>query len=151
MRFICLWFMFVNTLSPIIFSIGPLDIRYYGLAYLLGFLFGYVYLRYSINKKRLNLTFEQLDNFFLYLMLGGILGGRLGEFLFYSPLTFFTDPLQIIYIWQGGMSIHGGLLGGALAIWLFVRKQGKVSFLELADFLVVPLAFALFLGRIANF
>jgi len=86
----------------------------------------------------------------VYFILGTIIGGRLGHFLFYDISIFWTNPLQILMIWNGGMAFHGGILGGIIGAFLFLKKS-KVKFYEMADKLMMPLAFALFLGRIANF
>lgn len=143
--------MFNQTLSPIFFRIAGLEIRYYGIAYVIGF----IILFFVINKfletrvkeeKRLQKTAE----LFLYLFFGLILGSRIITFLFYYPTDFLKNPLTFFYIWQGGMSFHGGLLGSVIAGYLFCKKN-KINSLELFDRLVILGAFVLFFGRLANF
>ncbi len=142
--------MFINNINPIIFSIGSISIRYYGLVYALGFLLTYIYLRKLIKNKKINLNFEELDSLIIYLILGVVIGGRLGEFIFFRPTEIITKPLEIFMIWHGGMSFHGGLLGVLVALKLFVKKYNK-KFFEIIDILVIPLSLVLVFGRIANF
>ena len=134
--------MILYTPTPVLFSIGPLAIRYYSLAYILGFIFCW----FALRKK----YGEQGEEILVYVMLATIIGGRLGEFLFYSPSTFITDPLEILQIWHGGMSFHGAILALVLVLAWYARRR-RLSFLALADTLVVPATGALVLGRIANF
>jgi phosphatidylglycerol:prolipoprotein diacylglycerol transferase len=131
------------TPSPVLFSIGPVAVRFYGLAYAIGFLLSYWALRRSSLR-------EHADDLTLWIMVGVIVGGRVGEFIFYSPTTFFTDPLEVLRIWHGGMSFHGGLLGTLIALGWYTHKH-KLSLLHLADILVFPASIAIILGRIANF
>jgi len=143
--------LFIHNINPVLVSLGPLDIRYYGVVYAIGFLVAYFLLRWAAkNNKIPNLNLERADIFTIYLVIGAIVGARLLLFVFYSPSTFITDPLEIFKIWNGGMSFHGGLIGAVVAGLLFSKKY-KVSFYKLGDFLVIPLAFFLFIGRIANF
>ncbi|KYK25623.1 hypothetical protein AYK26_05790 [Euryarchaeota archaeon SM23-78] len=143
--------MFIHNINPVLVSIGPFEIRYYGLVYAVGFLVSYFLLRWIAKKKKIkNLTPDRADILILYLILGAIIGARVLLFVFYQPLTFITDPLEVLRIWTGGMSFHGGLIGAVIAGLLFCKKY-KVNFYKLGDFLVMPLAFFLFIGRIANF
>lgn len=142
--------MFIHNINPVAFSIGPISIYYYGLVYALGFIFTYIYLNYLIKKKRFNITSDQLDSLLIYLILGVIIGGRVGEFIFFQPQVLFSNPLQILYIWQGGMSFHGGVIGVVIALLLFCKKH-KVHFYDITDKLVIPLSAVLIIGRIANF
>ncbi|HLD12785.1 MAG TPA: prolipoprotein diacylglyceryl transferase [Candidatus Nanoarchaeia archaeon] len=139
--------MFTLNIEPVLFHLGSLEIRYYGLLYAFAFLVGYWYMRRRAKYLRWKLD---VDVLFTYLIIGNLVGARLFEVLFYSPSYYFANPLKILFLWQGGLSFHGGLVGGALALWWFCKKY-KHSWLELADVLVLPLAFGLFLGRIANF
>lgn len=138
------------TISPIIFSVGPVAIRYYGLVYALGFIFTYFYLRWQIKNKRLKLNYDQLDTFLIYMILAVVVGGRVGEFLFYQWDVLINNPLQILKVWQGGMSFHGGVLGVIVAMFIFCKKY-KVNFYDITDHLVIPASIMLFFGRIANF
>lgn len=137
-------------MNPILVHLGPVAIRYYGLVYALAFIFTYVYLRYQIKQKRLRITFDQLDTLIIAIIIGVVVGGRVGEFLFWEPRVLFSTPLQIFKIWQGGMSFHGGIIGVGIAVWWFCKKY-NVKFYELTDHFVIPASLALFFGRIANF
>lgn len=140
--------MYIHNLNPTIVTIGPFEIRYYGLVYVLGFLTVYYLLRK--NKEKLKLTEDAVDNLLMYLFIGGILGARLFHFLFSEPKIFFQNPLEFFMIWHGGMSFFGGLIGGSLGIFLFSRKH-KIDFYTLADFIAPIFAIFIALGRIANF
>ncbi|MDD5213428.1 MAG: prolipoprotein diacylglyceryl transferase [Candidatus Gracilibacteria bacterium] len=118
---------------------------YYGLMYALGFLIGY----YIIDRRKI-LSRNELDDLFLYIFLGVILGGRIGYILFYDLVYYAHNILDIFKIWQGGMSFHGGAIGVILAMFLFSKKY-KFSFLKLADNIVSVLPIGLFLGRIGNY
>jgi len=143
--------VFYHNINPVLVSIGPFDIRYYGLVYAVGFLIAYLLLRWVAKKGWIdNLNPDRADILTIYLVLGAIIGARLLLFVFYQPATFFTDPLEVLMIWHGGMSFHGGLVGAVVAGLLFCRKY-KIRFYQLGDFLVLPLAFFLFIGRLANF
>lgn len=143
------------VLDPVAFHVGPLSIKWYGLAYMFSLLFGWFYCRYLAEKQSLwggqsPLKAEHFDDLLIWVTLGVVLGGRLGYVLFYKPFYFIHNPQEIIATWHGGMSFHGGMLGSLLAIWLYARRQ-KLPVLSLADVAaaVAPLGF--FFGRIANF
>ena len=137
--------------DPVAFSIGPCRIRWYGLAYVFGMLFSWLYGRRCIQKGYFpTLNVRHWDGMMNGLMLGIVLGGRIGYFLLYSPETFWQDPLEILQIWHPGMAFHGGLVGGALAILLYAHQQ-RLSSLVLFDVVAVSAPIGLFLGRIANF
>ncbi|MBW2990969.1 prolipoprotein diacylglyceryl transferase [Candidatus Woesearchaeota archaeon] len=143
--------MFIHNINPVLVSVGPFDIRYYGLVYAVGFLVSYFLLRWIAKKGKIkNLTPDRADIFIIYLILGAIIGARVLLFVFYHPATLITDPLEVLRIWQGGMSFHGGLIGAVIGGLLFCKKH-KIKFYQVGDFLVLPLAFFLFIGRIANF
>ncbi len=139
------------NIDPIALEIGPLIIRWYSLAYLFGFLGGWWY------AKKLNArdpfhapTQEQIDDFIVWVIFGVILGGRLGYVLFYNLPYFINHPLEIVQVWQGGMSFHGGMLGVIFATLIFAIRQ-KVPILRLGDIAACCAPIGLFLGRIANF
>jgi phosphatidylglycerol---prolipoprotein diacylglyceryl transferase len=141
--------------DPVLVSIGPVAIRWYALAYIVGILLGWLYARAPIRSQPLwggpaPLTVAQFDDFVLWVTLGIILGGRLGYVLFYSPGYFATHPLEIFQLWKGGMSFHGGFLGCVLAVVLFARRRG-LSILSLGDITCAAGTIGIFLGRIANF
>ena len=138
------------SIDPILISLGFLDIRWYSLSYIFTFIFGSILIK-KLNKKSLNnLSDIQIDKFFVWAVLGVIIGGRLGYVLFYQLQLFFQDPLYIFQIWKGGMSFHGGLIGMILAIYLFA-KQNNLSFFYLSDLVSIVAPIGLFLGRISNF
>lgn len=144
------------SIDPIAFSIGPLHVRWYGLMYLFGFLAAWMLGRYRAKRSQLPdgpkpvWRTEEVDDLITYCVVGLIVGARLGYTLFYDFNFFISNPLQILKIWQGGMSFHGGLLGLVGSALYFMRKHGK-SFGQVADF-VAPLAPpGLFFGRMGNF
>ena len=136
--------------NPILFSIGPLSIRYYGLVYALGFLAIYWYLSQLSKQKRIKLSIDQIETFLIYSILGTVIGGRVGEFIFYQTSTLLSNPLQIFKIWQGGMSFHGAIIGIIITTTLFCRKN-NIKFYTLIDHLVLPGSLILVFGRITNF
>ena len=136
--------------DPVAFWIWKLPIRWYALAYLAGFILGW---RYALRLARTGLakpTDEDMDEFLTWAVLGTILGGRIGYVLFYQPGYIVNDPLQILKIWQGGMSFHGGLLGVIAAAALFARRR-EIAFFAVADIVSTVAPIGLFFGRIANF
>jgi len=139
--------------DPVAISLGPVQIHWYGLMYVLAFALFLVLGRVRIAQPHmaaLGWKKEDLDDMLFYGMLGVVVGGRLGEVLFYQPLHFLANPLEIFAIWRGGMSFHGGFLGVLLAMWLWARKS-KRNVLDVYDFIapLVPLGYAA--GRIGNF
>jgi phosphatidylglycerol:prolipoprotein diacylglycerol transferase len=143
------------TFDPVLISIGPIAIRWYALAYIVGIILGWLYARAVIRSEQpwggpAPLTVADYDDFVLWVTLGIILGGRTGYVLFYNPSYFVTHPLEVFQLWKGGMSFHGGFLGCVLAVGLFARFRG-ISFLSLADLTCAAGTIGLFLGRIANF
>ena len=137
--------------DPIAFQIGPVAVRWYGLMYLVGFVLFAFLGKYRARQNLLTGWHPRdIDDMLLYGVFGVILGGRLGYVLFYKPLYYFAHPLEILSVWQGGMSFHGGLLGVLVALWLFARSRHK-RWLDVTDFVapLVPLGFAA--GRIGNF
>ncbi|MFH1209664.1 MAG: prolipoprotein diacylglyceryl transferase [archaeon] len=140
--------MFIHNINPVLFSIFGLEIRYYGIIYVLGFLFLLWYL--MINREKIGLSKDNIYDFVFYFILGSIIGARLFEVLFYEPYYYFTNLKEIIAFWHGGMSFHGGFLGGIIVTLVYSKKK-KISFYKIADIIILPLAFFLFLGRIMNF
>ena len=139
--------------DPIALSLGPLNVHWYGLMYVLAFALFLTLGRVRIKQPHIaahGWRKEDLDDMLFYGMLGVVIGGRLGEVLFYRPAYFFAHPLEIFAIWQGGMSFHGGFLGVMLAMALWARRAGR-NLLDVYDFIVplVPLGYAC--GRIGNF
>lgn len=142
--------MFYHNLNPVLLNLGPLQIRYYGIIFALGFLITYFLVKSLSKKKKLPLKNSDVDSLMIYLIIGVVLGARLFEIIFYNPQYFFSNPLRMLAVWQGGLSFHGGLLGAFLATYIFCKKR-KIKFLQLADILVIPASLALALGRIGNF
>jgi phosphatidylglycerol---prolipoprotein diacylglyceryl transferase len=141
--------------DPVLVQIGPLAIRWYALAYIVGILGGWVYARAIIRAEQLwggraPLAVVDFDDFILWVTLGIILGGRLGYVLFYNPAYFAAHPLEILQLWKGGMSFHGGFVGCVIAVMAFARWRG-ISILSLGDIVCAVAPIGLFLGRIANF
>ena len=141
--------------DPVLISFGPIAIRWYALAYIVGILLGWLYARTTIGNEKLwggpaPLTVTDFDDFVLWVTLGIILGGRLGYVLFYNPSYFVAHPLESLQLWKGGMSFHGGFLGCVLAVVLFARHRG-ISILSLGDLTCAAGTIGIFLGRIANF
>ena len=129
---------------------GPLDVRWYGLGYLFAFSIGYLVLRRLAREGFLRLDPEAVGDLIFALMIGTILGGRIGYILFYDFADFAARPANIIRIWEGGLSFHGGLVGVLLAAAWFARKRG-LSFLNLGDGLALGVPFGIFAVRVANF
>lgn len=142
--------------DPVAFSLGPLTVKWYGLAYLAGLLIGWWYVRRLLGETRLwrNDTppfgIDRVDDLLLYMTLGVVLGGRLGYVFLYEPSTYLANPADILAIWKGGMSFHGALIGCALAGWAFASRNG-VSALSTLDLGAAAVPIGLFFGRISNF
>jgi phosphatidylglycerol---prolipoprotein diacylglyceryl transferase len=137
--------------DPIAFSLGPISVRWYGLMYLIGFML-FIWLG-RLRARRFPLrgfTAASLDDLLFYGVLGVILGGRLGQVLFYEPGYYLAHPLEILAVWKGGMSFHGGFLGVLTAMALYARKTGK-TFFEVTDFIAPLVPLGLAAGRIGNF
>lgn len=143
------------NIDPIIFNIGPLAIRWYGLSYFVGILCGLKYAQYISNRFKLSISSSEFDDYLIWLACGIILGGRIGYTLFYATQDFFHDPMYLFGFHGGeisfrGMSFHGGLIGVVVASYLFCWRHKK-SFLKLCDIQACVAPIGLFFGRIANF
>ncbi len=141
--------------DPVLISVGPFVVRWYALAYIVGILLGWVYARHIIRSEKLwggpaPMAVTDFDDFVLWVTLGVILGGRTGYVLFYNPVYFAAHPLEIVQLWKGGMSFHGGFVGVVLAVVLFARRR-RIPFLSLGDVTAAVYPIGHFLGRIANF
>ena len=138
-------------IDPVAIAVGPLAIRWYGLMYLVGFGIAFLLARSRIKKGSSgNISFAVFDDLFFFCVLGVVLGGRLGYVLFYKPGYYFAHPLEILYVWQGGMSFHGGFLGVLCAMVYIARKHG-LRWLAITDFIAPLVPPALAAGRIGNF
>jgi phosphatidylglycerol:prolipoprotein diacylglycerol transferase len=144
--------MFVHPqFDPVAINIGPLAVRWYGIMYLLGFIAGLMLGKYRARTRPdLGWTSEQVDDVLFYVVLGVVVGGRLGYVLFYKAGYYFSHPLEILYVWQGGMSFHGGFIGVMVAMILFARATGK-PWLGLMDFVAPLVTPGLAAGRLGNF
>ena len=109
--------------SPEIIGIGPLSIRYYGLLFALGFVFGYQMFKHFLKTE--NLSIEEADKFSIYVFIGAVLGARLGHVFFYEPAYYLQNPGEILQIWQGGLASHGGTLGILIALWFYSKRNWK--------------------------
>ncbi len=138
------------NIDPILFELGPIRVGWYGLMYVFGFIASYLLVRYQLKKRDFGIARVEIENLYFYLILGLMIGARLGYVLFYDLKTYLQDPLEIIAIWHGGMSFHGGLIGVLLVGILFSYKNKK-SFWRLSDLLIVTAPIGLGLGRIGNF
>jgi phosphatidylglycerol---prolipoprotein diacylglyceryl transferase len=143
------------AINPILISIGPFSVRWYALAYIVGIIAGWFYARAIISSERLwggpaPFTVTDFDDFVVWITLGIILGGRIGYVLFYNLPHFAENPIEILRLWNGGMSFHGGVLGCIVAIVLFAMRRG-IPILSLGDVTAAVAPIGLFLGRIANF
>ena len=137
-------------LDPIALSIGPLDLRWYSLAYLAGIFLGYVYMLRLIRQPGAPMARRHADDLVFYAALGVILGGRLGYVLFYRPGFYAQYPLEIVKMWDGGMSFHGGVIGVSLGI-IYLAWKEKLQWLRLHDYVACVVPIGLFTGRLANF
>ncbi len=143
-------------IDPIAFSIGPLAVHWYGLAYVAGIMLGWYYARLIAGNNSLwpgnqsPITRAQLDDFIVWVALGIVLGGRIGYILFYDLGAIIENPIRAIQIWNGGMSFHGGLTGTTIAMLIFARRN-SIPIWSLFDIVAAVVPIGLFCGRIANF
>ncbi len=141
-------------LNPVALRLGPLEIHWYGIMYGLAFLIGYALLRRRVKSEPYSRepawTVDDVSSLIFYAVGGVLLGGRLGYVLIYKPTYYFTHPLDIVKIWDGGMSFHGGAIGVMVALWFFARREHR-QFLQVSDLLVPVVPVGLGLGRIGNF
>ena len=138
------------AIDPVLVSMGPFAIRWYALAYIAGILLGWRYVLRLAARQPGGADAAAIDDLVVWMVLGIILGGRLGYVLFYKPGYYLANPAEVLYVWQGGMSFHGGLIGVAAALVLFARRRG-LGLLPLADLIACAAPIGLFFGRIANF
>src|SRR5262245_43297311 len=144
------------AIDPVALRLGPLAVKWYGLAYMTGLLLGWLYIKGLLRSDRLwpaakaPFNPDRADDLLLFMTLGVLLGGRLGYVLFYEPRFFLSHPLEIPAVWNGGMSFHGALLGSIAAIVLFARRAG-VAVWSVMDLAAAAAPMGLFFGRLANF
>lgn len=142
--------MFYNNIDPVLLHLGSLEIRYYGLFYLLSFIIAYFLIKKLAKERNLNINEDDVSDLLIYLIIGVVLGARLFEILFYNLNYYLQQPFEMFAIWHGGLSFHGGLAGAAIACYYFSKKK-NLEFYDLADTLVIPASIGLALGRIGNF
>ncbi len=142
--------VFEHTLNPVLFHLGPLELRWYGVMWALSFLFLYWYVRRAARQGLIALTDDDVDRLMVWLTVGVLLGARLFEVFIWEWPYYAANPGEIIAIWHGGLSFHGGLIGGLIAGWQFARRR-NLSFLNLADVCIVPITLGQMLGRMGNF
>jgi len=151
-----LWAIPFPNIDPVALHLGPVAIKWYGLAYLAGLLLGWLYIRRLLSSPYLwandtpPFTPAKVDDLLLYITAGVVLGGRLGFVIFYEPSYYIANPQDIIAVWKGGMAFHGALVGCAIAIWAFSRRN-NVSAWSTGDLVTAAVPIGLFFGRIANF
>ena len=140
--------MFINNFDPVAFNLFAIEIRWYSLAYIFGILFGWIYTKKLLIKDQ-NII-KVFDDFITYLIIGIILGGRLGYILFYNIKYYLNNLLEIFFIWEGGMSFHGGLIGVIISTYIFGKKY-EINKFVLLDYISITAPIGIFLGRLANF
>ncbi len=136
--------------DPVAFSLGPIDIRWYALAYIFGILLGWRYMLYLAKKPPAIVTPGHCEDMITWATLGTIIGGRLGHVLLWDPGYYLSHPIEILMVWKGGMAFHGGLVGVITAMFLYARKA-QIPFFALADLAAAAAPIGLGLGRFANF
>ncbi|MFH1301422.1 MAG: prolipoprotein diacylglyceryl transferase [Planctomycetota bacterium] len=136
-------------INRVLFELGPIKIRYYGLFFTAGFICGYLLLRWMYRTEKKNV--DDVDSLLIYMVIGTIIGARLGHCLFYHPAYFFEKPIRFLQIWNGGLASHGAAIGITLSAWLYSRKHPDQPLLWLMDRLAIPVALAGFFIRIGNF
>ncbi|MEE4252445.1 MAG: prolipoprotein diacylglyceryl transferase [Desulfuromusa sp.] len=137
-------------IDPVIFSFGPLAVRWYGMMYLFGFIGGYFMMCHIAKLREMPIKNEMISDLLFYGVLGVVLGGRLGYTLFYNTQYYLNHPLKIFYVWEGGMSFHGGLIGVLIVLVLFCQIR-KLNIFMVADLVVSAVPIGLGFGRIGNF
>ena len=138
------------AIDPVAVSVGPLAIRWYALAYIVGLVIGWRYCMMLADRPPGLVRRREVDDFLVWATLGVVLGGRIGYVLFYNLPYYLSHPLEALYVWHGGMSFHGGAVGVALAILLFTRIR-RIPIFAFSDIITAAIPIGLFFGRIANF
>ena len=148
--------MFIHNFDPVLIDLGFFQIRWYSAAYILGILIGWIYANRIIKATANNqynfkqITTEQFDDLIIYLIIGIIVGGRLGYVIFYNLDYYSQNLLEIFKLWQGGMSFHGGLLGVVISTFVFSKKT-QINFFKFSDIISCAAPIGILLGRLANF
>ncbi len=146
--------MYIHALNPVLINFGFIEIRWYSLAYIFGILIGWwianKVIIFRIKDRNITLDINIFDELITYIIISIILGGRLGYIIFYNPSYYFNNPLDILKIWQGGMSFHGALIGIIFGTYFFAKKI-KINFFFFLDIIASVAPVGIFFGRIANF
>ena len=142
--------MQLPAIDPVFLRLGPLEFRWYGLMYILGFLAAYFIIRSQAKKRNILLSSETLSDIIFIIALGIVLGGRTGYILFYNLAWYISHPLKVFAVWEGGMSFHGGIIGG-VAAGIYVFRKRRLDLWEMADITALTIPVGLGLGRIGNF
>jgi phosphatidylglycerol:prolipoprotein diacylglycerol transferase len=142
--------VYVHNLDPVLLHLGPLRIGWYGLMYAVSFLVGYLLLLRRARRPGAPIGEADVPNLVTYVVLGVVLGGRLGWVIFYGGIDYLFEPWRVLETWKGGMSFHGGLIGVTLALWLYARRN-RVPLLKLGDTVIIYVPIGLFFGRLGNF
>lgn len=137
-------------INPEIVRVGQISVRWYGMMYIIGFLSSYLIVRYQVRKMGLPISKAMLQSLYTYLILGLLIGARLGYVIFYNLSLYLKNPLEIFAVWHGGMSFHGGLIGCIISGYIFSKKY-RLDFWQLSDLIVVTAPIGIGLGRIGNF
>ena len=138
------------NINPILIELGPFRLSWYGLMYVFGFVASYLLVKYQMKQKDFGISKLEVENLYFYLILGLVIGARLGYILFYDLKMYLENPFEIVAIWHGGMSFHGGLIGVLIVGIVFCWKNKK-SFWKVSDLIIVTAPMGLGLGRIGNF
>jgi phosphatidylglycerol:prolipoprotein diacylglycerol transferase len=138
------------NIDPVLLSIGPLKIHWYGVSYIIGIVMAWHWGNRLLRKFPFAITSKIFDDFLPYVVVGIIIGGRLGHVIFYEPLRYLNNPLEILMVWKGGMSFHGGLVG-VMSMAIYYSKLNKIDFYSSSDLMALIAPIGLFFGRIANF
>ncbi len=142
--------VFYHNINPTIARIGAIEIRWYGLMYVISFILAYFIILHLVKKKKINLKKEDVENFIAYSIIGLVLGARIFYILFYNLKFYIENPLEMIMVWHGGLSFHGGLIGLIVVGYVFCKKK-KIRFYEFADIVSIPAYLGSMFGRIGNF
>ena len=135
-------------IDPVLFKLGSFEIRYYGLLFALAFLIGY-YLAKKLSKE-FNIEESKIENISIYLLISIIIGARLFEVLFYDPAYYFSDPIKIFYIWEGGLASHGAIIALILFTYIYCKRK-NVKFYNFADLFIIPISLGAAFVRLGNF
>ncbi len=141
--------MWTHTLDPVLLHLGPLQVRWYGLVYVLGFFLVVWWLQHARRNGKINFSKDDIWDFTFYILVGTLAGARL-FMMFWQPETYLFKPWNLLKVWEGGMSFHGGFVGSVVGWWLYHKKK-RFDIWRIADIVSIPLILALALGRIANF